>query len=78
MEGSAHYSRAPRFFRLAAASQPTRGRGSAAARAYGATGYPQSGPDAGKLIGPGEDLYVEVRLRSIALSKGVGFGLNLI
>mmetsp|Transcript_24521 Transcript_24521/g.73600 ORF Transcript_24521/g.73600 Transcript_24521/m.73600 type:complete len:185 (+) Transcript_24521:216-770(+) len=46
--------------------------------AYGATGYPVSGPDAGKLIGPNESLYVEVRLRSIALSKGLGYGLNLI
>ena len=46
--------------------------------AYGKTGFPDSGPNAGKLIPPGATLYVEIRLRSIALSKGLGFGLNLV
>ena len=46
--------------------------------AYGKTGFPDSGENAGKLIPPGATLYVEIRLRSIALSKGLGFGLNLV
>ena len=46
--------------------------------AYGATGYPKSGDKAGSIIPPNADVYFQVRLRSVVLSKGLGFGLNVI
>ena len=46
--------------------------------AYGATGYPKSGEKAGSIIPPNADVYFQVRLRSVVLSKGLGFGLNVI
>ncbi|KAJ1463030.1 hypothetical protein M885DRAFT_504546 [Pelagophyceae sp. CCMP2097] len=44
---------------------------------FGATGLPKSGDKAGSIVPPNASLYVEVRLRTIKLSKGV-MGLNLI
>ena len=46
--------------------------------AYGSTGYPKSGEKAGSIIPPNADVYFQVRLRSVVLSKGLGFGLNVI
>ena len=46
--------------------------------AYGATGYPKSGAKAGSIIPPNADVFFQVRLRSVVLSKGIGFGLNFI
>ena len=46
--------------------------------AYGATGYPKSADKAGSIIPPNADVYFQVRLRSVVLSKGLGFGLNVI
>ena len=45
--------------------------------AYGDIGFPREGDNKGTLIPPGTTLYFEVRLRSVKLSKGLGFGLNL-
>ena len=45
--------------------------------AYGKTGYPKDGDKKGSIIPPDATLYFEVRLRSVKLTKGLGFGLNL-
>lgn len=45
--------------------------------AYGATGLPRSGEKRGTIIPPNATLYFEVRLRTIVLSKGFGFGFNV-
>ena len=37
--------------------------------AYGSTGYPKSGEKAGSIIPPNADVYFQVRLRSVVLSK---------
>lgn len=42
---------------------------------YGAAGFPPEADQ--KIIPPGATLYFEVRVRSIKLSQGLGFGLNL-
>ena len=47
-----------------------------ASLAFGSTGFPRSGDKAGTIVPPGATLYFEVRLRTIVLSKGIGFGLN--
>lgn len=47
-----------------------------AAVAYGKTGFPTEGEDQGKLVPPDSTLYYEIRLRSVALKMGLGFGLN--
>lgn len=47
-----------------------------ASLAFGSTGFPRSGDRAGTIVPPGATLYFEVRLRTIVLSKGIGFGLN--
>lgn len=44
---------------------------------YGDTGFPREGDKKGAIIPPGATLYFEVRVRSIKLSQGLGFGLNL-
>jgi len=43
---------------------------------YGATGLPRSGDKQGSVVPPNTDIYFQVHMRTIALSKGVS-GLNL-